>query len=193
MIPLNSLKQIHKACFTTEFNTMYSENCKIHFDFQKWSHYINSCSWNLNHEFRSDIMNSYTWICVLRNSMKSNSIHMNSYTHEFIWSFHIWIHIAYVALWVHMIISHMNLYVFEFTSQTCDFICKFSYKLWIDMIFSYLNSFVSWIHRWIRGTEVSEAQTGRLGIQNSIPVSAATAAGQTQTKRHSNWSGMASK
>ena len=118
---------------------------------------------------------------------------MNSYTHEFIWSFHIWIHIAYVALWVHMIISHMNLYVFEFTSQTCDFICKFSYKLWIDMIFSYLNSFVSWIHRWIRGTEVSEAQTGRLGIQNSIPVSAATAAGQTQTKRHSNWSGMASK
>ena len=52
-------------------------------------------------------MNSYIWIHMFMNSyMNSESLHLNLYTHEFIYS------------WIHKFISYMN-----------------SYKLWIHMIF----------------------------------------------------------
>ena len=56
---------------------------------------------------------------------------MNSYTHEFISLFHIWIHM------------YMNSYIISYMNSFYEFIW-----LWIHMIFSYMNSYVSWIHVW---------------------------------------------
>ena len=79
-------------------------------------------------------MNSYIWIHIFMNSyMNSESIHLNSYTHEFIYS------------WIHIFISYMNSYNDYMNSYVYEFIdvnsYMNSYKLWIHMIFR-----CTWIH-----------------------------------------------
>ena len=70
-------------------------------------------------------------------------INMNSYTstHEFIYSFHIWISM-YMNSCNHFIMNSykdcVNSFAYEFT---CMNSYMNSYKLWIHMIFSYLNSY----------------------------------------------------
>ena len=92
-------------------------------------------------------MNSYIWIHIFMNSyMNSESIHLNSYTHEFIYSysFHIWIQMymnSYIHIWIHIVIIWIHMYMNSYMN---------SYKPWIHIIFSYMNSYVSWIHIRIR-------------------------------------------
>ena len=66
---------------------------------------------------------------------------MNSYTHEFIWSCHIWIHMLWIHIWIHILWIHIH----------CDMNSYInSWNLCIHMIFSFMNSYVSWIHIWFR-------------------------------------------
>ena len=72
----------------------------------------------------------YLWIIDKFRIHTFEFIHMNSYTHEFMYSFHIWIHT--MIIWIHM---YMN-------SHTWIHTCK----LWIHMIFSYIcfmNSYMN--------------------------------------------------
>ena len=73
-------------------------------------------------------MNSYIWIHIFMNSyMNSESIHLNSYTHEFIYS------------WIHIFISYMNSYNDYMNSYVYEFIWFF--HIWIHMFHEFIYEF----------------------------------------------------
>ena len=132
------------------------------FYFQSWIHIMNSYFWIHICEFRAY---AYEFICIWIHKFRIYThefVYMNLHTHEFIYSFHLWIHIDYEYMsfhtWIHM---YMNS-IYEFTYEFNEFIYEFivymnSCKLWIHTISSYMNSYWAWIHEWIMGTIVQRS------------------------------------